>query len=257
MRFRNKNILVTGAGCNTGLVIAARFAAEGAVVFINDKTAEVTHSGAVQLRKRGFKRIFEAPADIGVPTDVESLFHHIRKKVERLDVLVNNAVHQGVGFAFQETSFEFFESVVRVNLLGTFYVSQQAASMMIRNGGGAIVNIGSNVSTRAIHRRSAYIAGKGGVDALTLAMAVDLAPHHIRVNNVSPGYIRTDRWKTLPKDHIRRRRANIPLAKEVTADDIAQAVLFLSSDAASGITGSRLVVDGGSAAQHVPADIDV
>lgn len=257
MRYKGKNVLITGAGCNTGLGIAARFAAEGAVVFVNDKTVDSTRCGVAQLRQQGFKRIFEAPADIGVPADIDSLFRQIRAKVRHLDVLVNNAVHQGVGFAFQDTSFEYFESVVRVNLLGAFYVSQQAARLMMSNGGGSIVNIGSNVTTRAIHKRSAYIASKGGVDALTLAMAVDLAPHRIRVNNVAPGYIRTDRWKKLSKEHIRRRRDNIPLAEEVSPDDIAQAVLFLASEAASNITGTRLVVDGGCVAQHMPTDIDV
>jgi NAD(P)-dependent dehydrogenase (short-subunit alcohol dehydrogenase family) len=257
MCFKHKNVLITGAGCNTGLGIAAGFAAKGAVVFLNDKTVDSTRRGVDQLRRLGLKKVFEAPADIGVPAEVESMFSQIQSKVKCLDVLANNAVHQGMGFTFLDTSFEYFESVVRVNLLGTFYVSQQAVRLMIRNGRGAIVNIGSNVTTRAIHKRSAYIASKGGVDALTLAMAVDLAPHHIRVNNVAPGYIRTDRWKTLSKEHIRRRRDNIPLAKEVSPDDIAEAVLFLASDAAANITGTRLVVDGGCVAQHMPSDIDV
>jgi NAD(P)-dependent dehydrogenase (short-subunit alcohol dehydrogenase family) len=257
MRFRNKIVLVTGAGQNTGLGIAARFAAEGARVFLNDKTAAGVGRALATLRRRGFRKLAALPGDIGVPADVEAMFRQLSATAKRLDVLVNNAAHLGVGPEFLDTKFEFFEAVVRVNLLGTFHVSQQAARLMKRHGGGAIVNLGSNVSTRAIHKRCAYLASKGGIDALTLAMAVDLAPYRIRVNTVAPGYIHSDRWATLPAAHVRRRRANVPLGREATADDIAQAVLFLASDQAANITGTRLVVDGGCSAQHMPRDIDV
>ena len=257
MRFKNKTVLVTGGGHNTGLGIAAGFAAEGAVVFLNDKTPESVHRGVVLLRKRGFKKILAAPGDIADSAAVESLFGQIKAKSGKLDVLVNNAAHQGVGYVFQDTPIEFFESVVRVNLIGTFHVSRQAARLMTRSTGGVIINIGSNVTTRAILNRSAFVARKGGLDALTLAMAVDLAPFHVRVNSVAPGYVHTDRWKSLSKEHIRRRRANIPLAREVTPDDIARAVLFLASSDAASITGVRMVVDGGCVAQHLPVDIDI
>lgn len=257
MRFSGQSVLVTGAGKNTGLGIAARFAAEGATVFVNDRTAEGAARAVAQLRRRGLRRAIAAPADIGVPAEVEAMFRAIRARTKRLDVLVNNAAHLGVGPGFLDMERDFFEEVVRVNLLGTCHVSQLAARWMKRGGGGAIVHIGSNVSTRAIHKRTAYLASKGGIDALTLAMAVDLAPHGIRVNTVAPGYIRTDRWATLPAGHAKRRRANVPLGREATADDIAEAAMFLASDAAGNVTGARLVVDGGCSAQHMPGDIDV
>ncbi|MEI8291680.1 MAG: SDR family oxidoreductase, partial [Verrucomicrobiota bacterium] len=114
-----------------------------------------------------------------------------------------------------------------------------------------------NVSTRAIRNRTAYLASKGGVDALTLALAVELGPYGIRVNNVAPGYINTDRWETLPTAIAQRRRANLPLGREATAEDIAQAAMFLASDQAANITGTRLVVDGGCSAQHLPIDAEV
>jgi NAD(P)-dependent dehydrogenase (short-subunit alcohol dehydrogenase family) len=129
--------------------------------------------------------------------------------------------------------------------------------MMLAQGGGAIVNIGSNVSPRAIRKRSGYCASKGGVDALTLAMAVDLGPRGIRVNTVAPGYIHTERWETLSEHDTLRRRANVPLGKEASADEVAAAVLFLASDEAAGIHGARLVVDGGCSAQHMPVDCDL
>lgn len=257
MRFDRKTVLVTGAGKNTGLGIAARFAAEGATVFLNDSTAEGAARAAARLHRRGLKRVIAASADIGDAAAVEAMFRAIRRRTQRLDVLVNNAAHLGVGPDFLDADLAFFESVVRVNLLGTFHVSLLAARWMKRTGGGAIVHIGSNVSTRAIHKRAAYLASKGGVDALTLAMAVDLAPHRIRVNTVAPGYIHTDRWAKLAAAHVTRRRDNVPLGREATAEDIAEAAMFLASDAAANITGARLVVDGGCSAQHMPKDVDV
>lgn len=257
MRFQDKFVLITGAAQNTGLGIAAAFASEGACVFLNDRSPEAVDQALAALREMGFETLCGVPGDIGLPGEVNSIFQRIVSRTESLDVLVNNAAQLGVGPEFLDTSLDLFESVIRVNLVGTFNVSQHAARIMAKHGGGAIVNIGSNVSTRAIHHRVAYLASKGGIDALTLSMAVDLAPHGVRVNTVAPGYIHTDRWDALPVELVERRRANIPLGSEATADDIAQAVLFLASDQAANITGTRLVVDGGCSAQHMPQDIDV
>lgn len=257
MRFQDQFVLVTGAAQHTGLGIAEAFAAEGARVFLNDKSSELVAQALALLRGKGFDGLTGVPGDVSQPDGVAAIFRVIAEQGDRLDVLVNNAAHLGVGPGFLELPLDLFETVVRVNLVGTFHVSQSAARLMKQRGGGAIVNLGSNVSTRAIHHRTAYLASKGGVDALTLSMAVDLAPYGIRVNSVAPGYIHTSRWDALPEEHVRRRRANVPLGREATASDIAQAVLFLASSQAANITGTRLVVDGGCSAQHLPPDIDV
>jgi NAD(P)-dependent dehydrogenase (short-subunit alcohol dehydrogenase family) len=257
MRFSDKTVLITGASRNTGLGIARRFAEEGAAVLVNGSTAEGVGRAVAQLRQQGLERLLEAPADLADPAAVQRLFELIHQQTGRLDVLVNNAVIQGVGYSFEDTPLELFERVVRVNLVAAFHVAREAARMMIAQGGGAIVNIGSNVSTRAIRKRSAYCASKGGIDALTLAMAIDLAPHGIRVNTVVPGYIHTERWDSLSEPDTLRRRANVPLGREAAARDIADAVLFLASDEAANVTGARLTVDGGCSAQHMPRDVDV
>ena len=256
MRFKYKFVLVTGANRNTGLGIAASFAAEGATVFLNGPTVETVKLGLDELRQRGLSGLVGIAGDLRVPADVNAMFAQIGKLTNRLDVLVNNAAHQGVGHTFEDTPLDFFESVLQVNLVGLFHVTQHAVRLM-KPHGGAIVNIGSNVSTRAIRNRTAYLASKGGVDALTLALAVELGPYRIRVNNVAPGYINTDRWETLPADIAQRRRANLPLGREATAEDIAQAAMFLASDHAANISGTRLVVDGGCSAQHLPIDAEV
>ena len=257
MQFNEKIVLVTGASRNTGKAIAARFAAEGATVFVNGSHAENVRRTVAKLREQGLERLIEAPADVGDPAAVESLFARIRERADRLDILVNNAVSLGVGPSFEETPMELFEKVIRVNLIGLFQVAREAARMMIAQGGGVVVNIGSTASTRALRNRCAYVASKGGIDALTRAMAVDLGPRGIRVNTVTPGYIYTDRWDALLEEVLNRRRANIPLGKEASGDDIASAVLFLASDGAAGIHGARLVVDGGCSAQYMPANADI
>ena len=256
-RFENKVALVTGTSRNTGVAIAALFLREGARVFVCSSTPESTARGAARLREMGLDGFTEVPADIGDPAQVERLFQTIRDTAGRLDILVNNACDQGIGAPFEEMTMDYFLGVVRTNLGGTFLVSRHAVQMMLRQESrGVIVNLGSNVSTRAIRNRTAYVASKGGIDALTRSMAVDLGPKGIRVNEVAPGYIYTDRWDRLDAIVRDRRRRNCPLHQEATGDDIAQAVAFLASDAARNICGERLVVDAGCSAQHMPEDVD-
>ena len=258
MRFKDKVVLVTGASRNTGVGIAALFIREGAKVCINGSTPESTARGGETLRGMGLEGFLEAPADIGDTGQVRAMFAKIREVYGRIDILVNNACHQGIGPAFEEMEPEYFLSVIRINLLGTFQVAQEAVKMMLKQESrGVIVNLGSNVSMRAIRNRTAYVSSKGGLDALTRSMAVDLGPKGIRVNMVAPGYIYTDRWDKLSEETMKRRRLNCPLGVEATADDIAQAVAFMASDASRNICGDRLVVDAGCSAQHMPVDVDV
>lgn len=258
MRFEDKVVLVTGSSRNTGLGIAAAFLREGAFVFVNGSTAESTRSGAEKLRAAGFDRLAEVPANLTVAGEIDALFAQIIKKAGRLDILVNNAVVQCCGYSFEDLPSDELEKTLATNLLGTIRVSQRAVGIM-RNQPekGVIINFGSNVSTRAIRNRTAYCASKGGIDALTRSMAIDLAPFGIRVNAVAPGYIYTDRWDVLPPETAERRRKNIPLGREADAETIARVVMFFASDDSRGVTGERLVVDGGCSAQHMPADVDV
>lgn len=256
MNFKDKYVLVTGAASNSGFAIARAFAAAGARVAINDIDPAATEKAAAELRAATGSEVAAMPADLASRDAIAAMFARIRAEWGGIDVLVNNAVQHAIGHAFLDMPPAVLENVIGVNLLGTFYCSQEAARMMAAQGAGAIVNLGSNTAARAIRSRSAYIATKGGIEALTRAMALELAALGIRVNTVVPGYIRTNRWDSLAPGVAERRRANVPLGREATGDDIADSVLFLASERARNITGARLVVDGGCTIQLVPEELE-
>lgn len=257
MKFKDKVVLVTGANRNTGLAIAEAFAREGAIVWLNGRKPDEVAREADRLRTTFGATVIEAPADIAVQADVDALFARIRETSGRLDALVNNAVIQGVGHALVDTPRALLEEVFRINVFGAYACAQGAARMMVEQKAGAIINIGSNTAERAIRNRTAYVASKAAIDGLTRAMAVELGSEGVRVNSVIAGYIRTGRWDVLADGVEDRRHQNIPLRAEASGADIADAVLFLASDAAARINGERLVVDGGSLAQLYPEDCDV
>lgn len=252
MRFADKRVLVTGSGRRTGLGIAQAFAREGARVAVTDLQAADVAAAAAQV-----PGAVGLAADLSTPGGVAQLFGFVEDQLGGLDVLVNNAVNQGIGPTLAEVTDDLLVAVMAVNVLGTYRCTQAAARLMIRQGGaGAIVNLGSNTADRPVRGRSAYAASKGAIASLTRASALDLAPHGIRVNEVAPGYILTERWDQIADERASRRRANIPLGEPVTYEQVAAAVLYLASAEAAGVTGARIVVDGGVLSQMVPADAD-
>lgn len=249
--------MITGAVRNTGLGIAEEFAKAGASIILNGRREDAVKNVAEELRNKYGVKVIEAVMDIAVPEQVDAFFDSVENKGIKIDVLVNNAVIQAVGYSFIDTPRELLEDTFKINTLGLFHCSQRVAKIMKANGGGAIVNVGSNTASRPIKNRTAYIASKGAVDALTRAMAIDLAEFNIRVNTVAAGYIYSDRWPVLPGSTVERRHANIPLGHECTASDIAKSVMFLASEDSRRTTGTRLMVDGGTSTQLIPNDCDV
>lgn len=257
MRFKDKVVIVTGASQNTGVAIAERFLKEGAMVLINSNIKEDLDQVYHKLFTDFPGRVSQYVADISNEKEIDALYHVLDSTFGPVDILINNACNQGIGPTFEEISSTFFMNVLQVNLFGTFLMSQRAVDRMLKKESkGVIVNMGSNVSKRAIHNRAAYVTTKAGIDGMTKAMAIDLGPKGIRVNTVAPGYINTNRWDKLTDDIKVRRRANIPLGIEAYGRDIADAVLFMASAESKVINGARLVVDGGCSAQHMPIDID-
>jgi glucose 1-dehydrogenase len=163
-----------------------------------------------------------------------------------LDVLINSA---GVSddSRFLETAEDDWERVLAVNLKGPFLCAQAAARVMIPRGGGAIVNVSSIHEDLPMPYGAAYSASKGGLRMLMRTLAVELAPHRIRINNVAPGAIATPMNDALLHDPERMRllQAVVPLARIGTSDEVASVVCFLASDAASYVTGATYGVDGG------------
>jgi NAD(P)-dependent dehydrogenase (short-subunit alcohol dehydrogenase family) len=258
-RFENKVVLVTGGNKNTGLDIVARFAAEGAEVWMCGSSAASTAKGADILVARGVAGVRSVPCDISDAAQVAALFDAIARESGRLDVLVNNAADQGLGQGGPlDVSPEQMEKVFRTNVFGGFRVTREACRRFFvkQETRGCVVFLSSNTARRAIRNRTAYCASKGAINSLVRSLALDLGPLGIRVNCCAPGYINTERWKTLDPAIAARRRKNCPLGREATGADIAGVVAFLASDDASNMTGEIITVDAGCSCQHMPVDCD-
>jgi 3-oxoacyl-[acyl-carrier protein] reductase len=255
MRLKGKVAIVTGSGQGIGRGIAERFAREGAAVVINDRE-EAPLREAEQAIRRFEGKVLAVRADVSRANDVARLFEQTLAEFRTVDILVNNAAWAAPIAHFLDMTEEFWDTVLTTNLKSMFLCSQRAAhSFGEKKKPGAIVNISTFGACRAHREMVAYDASKGGVEAATRAMAMDLAPWKIRVNAVGPGPIATPSLLALLKseENIERMRKTIPLERLGEPADIAGAVLFLASDDASFVTGQILYVDGGVVAQLRPA----
>ena len=235
--------LVTGAADGIGWATARAFADAGHRVMLADLRADAAIARAAELGPRHFG----FGCNVADEGDVVRLLDAIARECGRLDAVVNNA---GIGSAHIPTSeqtLEQFERVLHVHLSGTFLVSREAFRVMAGRG-GAIVNISSIAGLGGLPRRNAYGAAKAGIAAMTKALACEWAASGVRVNAVAPGYVETALVRKLadagPVDAARLRR-RIPMGRLGAPDEIASAILFLCSPAASYITGAVLSVDGG------------
>ncbi|CAG9238416.1 3-oxoacyl-(acyl-carrier-protein) reductase FabG [Paraburkholderia tropica] len=237
---RAMTCLVTGAASGIGRAIALAFARERAHVIIND-----LHVGAAldELRKdieaMGATCTIAA-ADVADPDCVRSLFAGI----DRLDVLVNNA---GILQESPVTDItdDAWDRMIKVHLYGTFHFSREAVRLMKQQRHGAIVNIASDLGQLGCENLSHYSAAKGGIIAFTKSLARELASHGVRVNAVAPGGVLTPMVEALGDTYIKEESARYPLKRLGTPDEIAQVVRFLSSGAASFMTGQIVGVNGG------------
>ena len=249
MRLSNKVAIVTGTRSGIGKAIALRFASEGAKVVTCIRTGKSGEDTAKEIRKNGWKALF-VECDVSKEEDVKRAVDSTVAEYGKLDIIVNNA---GVNFAkpFEETVSQDWDRVINTDLRGTYLFCRYGILQMLKNGGGSIVNI-TSVHTIAGHPEAApYDAAKWGVVGLTKALAVEFAARHIRVNSLAPGLIETKIWDDLldsVEDQEECKKywaANIPIGRPGTADEIANAALFLASDEAGYCTGSNVIIDGG------------
>jgi len=255
MRLQDKVAIVTGSGQGIGRGIAERFAQEGAAVVVNDRNADVLPEAEAAVAAHG-NRVLAVAADVSNPSDVARLFEETINKFGTLDILVNNAAWAAPIAHFLDMTEEFWDTVITTNLKSMFLCSQRAARVWAeQKKPGSIINLSSFGAARAHREMVAYDATKGGIEAATRAMALDLAPWKIRVNAIGPGPIMTPSLMNLLKteENIERLRKTVPLERLGEPADIAGAALFFASDDASFVTGQVLYVDGGAVAQLRPA----
>ena len=239
-RLDGKAALVTGAARGIGRALALGLAAEGARVHVCDLDDPADVLAAMPDEGRGFS----LRCDISETAAVRAMFG----RLDRLDVLVNCAGITG-WMNVLEPSEETWDRVVDTNLKGTFFCSTEAAALMRRGGGGSIVNISTVVAARGMRNLTAYAASKGGINALTIQLAVELAPFAIRVNGLAPGATNVERNLADDPSYVETWSPLIPLGRVGEPEDMVGPAVFLASDESAYVTGQLLYVDGGWTAQ--------
>lgn len=249
MKLAGKIALVTGAAQGIGRGIAGVFAEEGAAVVIADVQADAGRKAAAEIQAAGGKAAF-LQTDVTVEADVRAAVASAVANFGRIDIVVNNAGTAAVR-TVEESTVEEWDHLMALNVRSIFLTAKYAVPHMRKQGGGAILNVGSVSSIVAQQGTPAYCASKGAVLLLTKSLALDYGPARIRVNCLCPGITDTPllrfhvRHSPDPEAHLRQRLQRVPLGEMLYPDDMGRAAAFLCSDDARGITGAYLLVDGG------------
>ena len=250
---KDKVDIVTGGAGGIGRAIAERFASQGSKIVVNDVNADAAQAVANAINSAGGTAMASV-ADVSDSAAVAAMVNAVMAEHGRIDVLVNNAGLVSPMLHFFEADEAWWRRIIDVNLTGHFIVSHPVARIMAKQGGGNIINMSSGGATRAHRAFTAYDATKGGIEALTRAMALDLGPYNIRVNALMPGSIDTS---GLDLEARKLRGENVPLGRIGEPIDMTGAALFLASDDAAYITGDVIKVDGGMLAQQRSATVDI
>jgi len=238
---QGKVALITGGAAGIGLAIAKCYLQNGAQVVLLDRAAQVVQI-AQQLDEQLALGIV---MDVTDKASVEQAVTQANAHFGRLDVLVNSA---GIVVLYpaEELPEDAWDSTMAVNLKGVFLTSQAVGNYFIRQGSGSIINLASQAGVVALPNHLAYCASKAGVIGLTQVLALEWGPHNVRVNAISPTVVLTELGRKAWSGEVAEQmKQKIPLRRFAEPEDIAASALFLASDAASMITGSNLVVDGG------------
>ena len=241
-----KAAIVTGAARGLGKGMARGLAMAGSDLLLVDLLADELEATANELGAVSGRRVLAHPADLADMAALLDIVPRALAELGRVDILINNAAAT-VRKPFLEVAPEEFDKVLAVNLKADFFLCQQAARAMVAQGGGKIINLGSQTCEQGVANLAAYGASKGGVCALTMALAVELAPYGINVNAIAPGFFMTDLNRTVWQDKATRERleARVPLGRLGEPGDLAGTAVFLASPASDYLTGRVLYMDGG------------
>ncbi len=248
--------VVTGAARGLGEGVAERLIADGGRVALLDVDAAVFETASRLQAAYPDGAAFAVRCDVADEGSVDSAVSDVVARLDGIDLLVNNAGIGGPSMPVLETSVEEFRRVLDGNLGGSFLMARACGRTMVEAGAGVMVNIGSIFGRQGVANAAGYCASKGGVELLTHSLALELAPHGIRVNTIAPGNMDTEmhladlriaaaaRGVALD-DEVARVRATVPLGRHGTGADIAGAVAWLASADASYVTGQTIGVNGG------------
>jgi NAD(P)-dependent dehydrogenase (short-subunit alcohol dehydrogenase family) len=244
--YRNKVVLITGAGRGIGRAIAEAFAGRGAIVAANDITPINLEQTVGSIAGAG-GRCKGYVYDVAKKMPVQAMVAEVSDDWGRIDILINNAGVEPHGSILEMDEWD-WRRTIDVNLTGAFFTLQSVGRVMREQGGGVVVNIGS-IAGRAhgLRDRSAYVASKTGLLGLTREAARELATYNIRVNAVCPGVIETEMTEALRQDEtmLQKWLEDIPQKRLGKTEDVVGLVLYLCSDAAAYLTGQAINVDGG------------